>query len=128
MYIRFVAIDPQREPDRPKGVFDAAYDILHRGDAPEYLQTEMRETLDWFVANLPIPDRFARTRRSHRSDSGICWFKTDNNDCIAQVRYLVYLVTECGIPVRELRTEHPGYRIYEDGWQLVAEPFASTPS
>ena len=127
MFIRFVACDPNRDPDRPAGVFGAAYDILHYETGPKYLRDELRQTLDWFVTNLPIPDRFARSRRPHRSDDGICWFKMDSVACITHVRYLAYLVDECGIPVRELTTTMPGYVIYEDEAQLVAAPFATTP-
>ena len=127
MLLRFIAHDPDREPDRPEGVFAAAYDILHRDASPTYLQNEIRVTLDWFVRELPIPGRFARGRRPHRTESGLCWFKTDSVDCIRNVRYLVHLVTECGIPVRKIQTVTPGYVIYEDEHQVVAEPFADTP-
>ncbi|WP_146458585.1 hypothetical protein [Rubripirellula tenax] len=127
MFIRFVACDPNREPGRPEGVFGAAYDILEHETGPKYLHDELRSTLDWFVTNLPIPDRFALSRRPHRSDDGICWFKMESVDCVARVRYLAYLVAECGIPVRQLTTATPGYVIYEDDFQLVAAPFATTP-
>ena len=127
MLIRFIASDPDREPDRPEGVFGAAYDILHVGTAPDYLRDEIRKTLDWFVHNLPIPDRFARSRRPHRADDGFCWFKMDATDCIEHVRYLTFLVSECGIPVRQITTESPGYVIYEDDSQIVAAPFSTTP-
>ena len=123
MYFRFIAADPDREPNRPEGVFAAAYDVLDRGVAPEYLRREIRFTLDWFVRELPIPPRFARRRRPHAPDTGLCWFRTTSVDCVRQVRHLAFLVEECGIPVREVRTTSPGYVIYEDDHQIVAEPF-----
>ncbi|TWT51305.1 hypothetical protein Pla22_40820 [Rubripirellula amarantea] len=125
--LRYVAADPERESDRPEGVFAAAYDILHRDVSPAYLQAEIRKTLDWFVRELPIPDRFVSSRKAHRADTGLCWFKSDSVDCIRNVRYLVHLVVECGIPVREIRTNSPGYVIYEDDHQVVAKPTADTP-
>ena len=125
--LRFIASDPDRDPDRPVGVFGAAYDILRRNESPTYLQDEIRTTLDWFVRELPIPDRFVKSRKPHRADTGLCWFKADSVDCIRNVRYLVHLVTECGIPVREVRTDSPGYVIYEDDHQVVAKPTADTP-
>lgn len=125
--LRFVASDPEREPDRPQGVFAAAYDVLHRNTSPRYLETEVRKILDWFVSELPIPDRFVGTRRPHRADTGICWFKAESVECIRNVRYLAQLVGECGIPVREVRTDSPGYVIYEDDHQVVAKPTADTP-
>lgn len=127
IFLRFIASDPERESDRPEGIFAAAYDILHRDASPRYLQDEIHETLDWFAVELPIPDRFVRSRRPHRADNGLCWFKMDSGDCIRNVRYLVHLVTECGIPVREIQTDEPGYVIYEDDHQIVAQPFSATP-
>ena len=46
---------------------------------------------------------------------------------MAQIRYLVYLVSDHEIVVRELTTEQTRYVIYEDDSQVVAEPFATTP-
>ncbi len=46
---------------------------------------------------------------------------------MTHIRYLVQLVTEHDIAVRELRTDKPGYLIYEDDSQVVAEPFSGTP-
>lgn len=125
-YLRFIAMDPDREDGRPEGVFGAAYDLLERAVAPSYLLVEIRRILDWFVDELPIPDRFTRTRRPHRADTGLCWFKSNSENCVRNIRYLVFLVTECGVPVREVRTAKPGYVFYEDDHQVVAHPVAET--
>lgn len=37
------------------------------------------------------------------------------------------LVSEHDVVVRELFTDTPGYLIYEDDSQVVAQPFSSTP-
>ncbi len=127
MFIRFVTVQLDADTDAPSGVFAAAYRLLRDETTPDYLRLEIRSTLDWFVKNLPIPDRFCRSRKPHREDNGICWFKTDAADSMTHVRYLVHLVSECDVVVRELTTDKPGYTIYEDESQLVAQPFASTP-
>ncbi len=76
---------------------------------------------------MPIPKRFQRSTKPHRESKGIYWFKTDADDCIRHVRYLGYLVADHNVVVRELTTDRPGYIIYEDNYQVVAEPFADTP-
>jgi len=36
---------------------------------------------------------------------------------------MVRILERHGIYVKMIRTDKPGYVIYEDDWQLVAEPF-----
>ena len=127
MFIRFVTDQLDAHTDQPLGVFGAAYRLLEEDEIPDYSRTEIRTTLNWFKANLPIPERFARSRKPHRQDNGICWFKTHANGCMREIRYLAQLVAEHDITVRELLTDTPGYMIYEDDSQVVAQPFSSTP-
>jgi hypothetical protein len=39
------------------------------------------------------------------------------------MRELVALLVHKDVPVEELRTERPGYIVYEDEHQIAAEPF-----
>ena len=127
MFIRFVTNQRDEDTSNPVGIFVVAYDLLENGKLADFERTEMRRTIDWFKSNLPIPGRFVRSRKPHREDKGICWFKCSATDCMTHIRYLVQLVTEHDIAVRELRTDKPGYLIYEDDSQVVAEPFSGTP-
>lgn len=125
--MRFVTDQLDPETEQPMGIFGAAYQLLDDERTPDYSRTEIRTTLSWFKTNLPIPARFARSRRPHRKDNGVCWFKTNATECMRHVRYLVSLVSEQDVMVRELQTDNPGYIIYEDDSQVVAQPFSSTP-
>lgn len=40
---------------------------------------------------------------------------------------LVAFVSEQGDPIEIPRAERVGYTVYEDTWQVVAEPFSDTP-
>jgi hypothetical protein len=46
---------------------------------------------------------------------------------LAQLRRLATLVEVNGAVVHELRTDRPGYVVYEDAHHVVALPFADTP-
>ena len=127
MFIRFVTDQLDTDTDQSMGVFGAAYSLLEGDRVPDYSRSEIRKTLDWFKTNLPIPDRFVRSRKPHRQDDGVCWFKTTATESMKQIRYLVQLVSDHNVIVRELLTDTPGYMIYEDDSQVVARPFASTP-
>jgi len=127
MFIRFAT---DRRPDgapTPLGVFAIAYQLVEDHALAEYERAEFRGTLDWFESNLPIPARFKRSRKPHCEDKGICWFKSSAKVCLTHIRYLVHLVSDQNVVVRELVTETPGYVIYEDCSQVVAERFADTP-
>jgi hypothetical protein len=36
---------------------------------------------------------------------------------------MVHILERAGICVKKIKTDKPGYIVYEDEWQLVAEPF-----
>lgn len=36
---------------------------------------------------------------------------------------MIRILEQHGIYVKKIKTDKPGYVVYEDDWQLVAEPF-----
>jgi len=54
----------------------------------------------------------------------VCWFKPSATNHIAKVREISFILEENGVLVRVLKTHKPGYIVYEDHYQVVAEPFA----
>ena len=125
--IRFLADRPDPDSGRVWGVFQAAYAEL-RGDRPErWVRTELRASLDWFNAELARPGRFGRATGTPREPRGVCWFRPSARRHVREARYLGWLLGECGVPVRTVRTRKPGVVVYEDAAQIVAEPFAETP-
>jgi len=118
MPIRFVV--PQTDPDSHKrlGVFWAAYQILDDVEADEGLRISVRDTLDWFKANLRIPRSV--------NPSAIFWFKEGARDCTTRMWDLVADVKLHGYAVSRVRTRRPGYIIYEDSKQIAAIPFRDT--
>jgi len=80
---------------------------------------ELNELRAWFSDNLERPTSFGRdTLRL-----GICWFKIHATSHIARIWEMVRILERNGIYVKKIKTAKPGYVIYEDEWQLVAEPF-----
>ena len=54
----------------------------------------------------------------------MCWFKASATEHIAKIYQMVYILEQSGVYVRVNKTRHPGYIVYEDEHQVVAEPFA----
>ena len=88
--------------------------ILERNDADE-----LKTLQAWFGKNLNEPTSFGRDKLR----LGICWFKTDATEHIGRIWEMVRILERHGIWVQKITTDRPGYMIYEDEWQIVAEPF-----
>jgi len=82
----------------------------------------------WFGENLEVPSKFSRSssKAQHKKRKAISWFRDSATEHIKNIREIVQILSEYGIAVRMLTTERPGYIVYEDEFQVVAEPFAET--
>ncbi len=120
-YVRFVISRKDEDSRVEQGVFQAAALALEWREITGPDADELNELRAWFSQNLEKPTSFGRDKLRR----GICWFKTDATQHIARIWEMVQILERNGIFVKKIRTNKPGYVIYEDEWQLVAEPFRS---
>lgn len=109
------------------GIFATAAHLAEAGALPERDRRRLRRTLEWFQANLPVPDRFVRTTSKgfyRRPATAICWFRDDATRHLKRAWLLANTLRRNDVIVEFIRTRHPGYITYEDRHQLVAIPFA----
>jgi hypothetical protein len=102
-----------------QGIFQAAALALEWGTITGPDADELNELRAWFGENLEKPTSFGRATL-HR---GICWFKTGSVEHISRIWEMVQILERHGVYVKKIRTDRPGYMVYEDEWQIVAEPF-----
>jgi len=127
MYIRFVVADIDEDSGKELGVFQAMSNLRDAGelDPPE----EERHDLirEWFNEHLEKPSRFTASKPPfyRRQPKAISWFKDDAHEHISRVREYVAILVHHGVSVQMLKTERVGYVVYEDAYQIVAEPFAN---
>ena len=123
MYIRFVV--PRRHPDTgvQAGIFAAIKLLPPVGQLPYWDELRLQELRAWFNTHLPAPTRVARSRRPNGHHAAVSWFKTSARLHVAQARELAALLVANDVLVEELWTRRPGYVVYEDAVQLLAEPF-----
>lgn len=129
MYIRFVSpVTVYRMPFR-QGFFVPAYEMREDGDVDPYTKEQLEEILAWFRQNLTIPDRFSQKDLDPDEDDtfGLSWFKDSAKEHLAKSYELIGLLELYGYVIETLRTERPGVVVYEDEYQVVAEPFRDTP-
>jgi hypothetical protein len=106
------------------GIFQAAARLRRRADLPEYEKEVLLEIRDWFNENLNRPTRFSNSRRPERKKSkAISWFKSTALEHLDKARQMMQILRNHDIQTRVIKTRRPGYIVYEDADQIVAEPF-----
>lgn len=129
MFIRFVTAEHLPNMKGRVGIFQKAYAILRTPNAHE-LHATIRDQINWFEENLDTPDKFNRTKSKgayRRNTKGLSWFRDDGNEAVTRAKELSITLVEYGIAVDKIRTDSIGHIIYEDLYQIIAEPFKDTP-
>ena len=123
MFVRFVVAHQHPDTNEPMGIFEAI-DLLPRvGRMADWDERRLAELRLWFRERLPFPDRVARTRRPNATHRALSWFKPSATEHIAQARELAAVLEANDIRTHMLTTDRPGYIVYEDEVQVLAEPF-----
>jgi hypothetical protein len=125
MFVRFVTpiIHPQSRVS--SGLF-RAFDLYEDQDLiPACYLDRADELFEWFNDNLPVPDRLSRVVGRFRIAFGVCWLKPSAVDHICYMWDLAAIYEASGIPVQLLKSSRPGYLLYEDEFQIVAQPTTS---
>jgi hypothetical protein len=124
--VRFVLSRAHPDTSVEEGIFGAAYHLRDKVRTPVQDRELLEELLSWFSINLPIPERFNRTKSKgyyRKKTAGISWLKPTALEHIAKMRALVVILENNGYHVSEVTTDRPGYVVFEDDYQIVAEPF-----
>jgi hypothetical protein len=130
MFLRFVCPTKIDGMAAREGFFCAAYRLRRSAMTPPEILGVIEDQLTWFRKNLKVPPRFSRSTskgadRGHTI--GISWFKTSALEHLSKSYELISLLHEQGYAISTLKTFRPGYVVFEDEFQIVAEPFADTP-
>jgi hypothetical protein len=125
--VRFVL--PSTNPDTgvQEGIFNAAYALRREGEMARRDREELDTLLRWFGDNLAVPTRFNKTKSKgyfRRNTKGISWLKPSATEHVSRMHLVAGILKKHGRPVTMLKTLRPGYVVYEDEYQVVAEPFA----
>jgi hypothetical protein len=101
-----------------EGIFMAAYRLRDQGDIEPVQREQLIDLLSWFEQHLPAPQALEK----EWNKTAICWFRSESRECISRVWSLVHLLEENGVVIDKITSEHPGWVVYEDKWQVVAHP------
>jgi hypothetical protein len=125
VYLRFVIANIDESTGRELGVFHAVRDLREMGKLQHHEEEQHDLIRQWFNDNLEKPTRFTASKPPYyrKQDKAISWFKDSANQHLARMRELANILERHGISVQMLKTDRVGYVVYEDEYQVVAEPF-----
>lgn len=128
MFIRFVV--DYRDPDsgRRQGLFQVSWNLSEAGMLSARDEAEIQRIRLWFGKHLKQPDRLALSPRPHAKNMALSWFRDSATQHVTKMREFAEIVRLHGFETKILHTDRPGYVLYEDEHQVVAYPFADTPT
>ena len=126
MYLRFVVPDIDEDSEEELGVFHAVRYLREDGKLYSYEEEHYDLIRQWFNEHLEKPTQFTTSKPPfyRKKNKAISWFKDSAAEHLAHVRSLVAILQNHGVSVRMLKSERVGYVVYEDEYQIVAEPFS----
>lgn len=122
-YIRFVVDKHDEDSQEPQGLFGAVYELKDSNLLSDEHAHQAKEVLRWFEKHLPIPNRFSRSSKQNAQCVAISWLKPTAIEYIEKMKDLAGILYIHDIPTKILTTDRPGYVVYEDKYQIAAQPF-----
>lgn len=116
--IRLALLEVDEDSRTSAGVLTSAYRVMRDDDTTEQDRRALRELLDWFEANLPVPPALSY----EGTERALSWYYPTAKEPIAKTWEIAEILGRQGIQVQLLKTKKPGFVIYRDEHQVVAFP------
>lgn len=126
MFVRFVIHKNDCDSGRRQGLFQAMSELEDSGTLLEHEQQQYDAIYEWFRHNLHKPHSFSRSSKPHAKNVALSWYKDAAVEHIAKMHAMAQILEAHGIAVDVLHAVRPGYIVYEDKYQIAAEPFRET--
>jgi hypothetical protein len=123
-----VVADVDEDSERELGVFHAVGNLRDEQKLNTHEEEQHDSIVEWFNEHLQTPTRCTASKPPfyRKKSKAISWFKDTAHEHLERVRELVVILERHGISVRMLKENRVGYVVYEDEFQIVAQPFADT--
>ncbi len=122
-YLRFVITRLDHESQRRQGLFQALSDLEHADALSPDEQALYDNIYAWFRHHLRKPRNLSRSSKPHARNVALSWFKVTAHEHIRRMHGLASILQSHGVDVDIIRSQRPGYIVYEDDHQVAAEPF-----
>ena len=105
------------------GIFCAAFDLLDERVLGDDDFAALADLMAWFREHLNRPFNY-RLKSGWRSARAVCWFKSSAHEHLAQAWKMAKILERNDVFIWVIKAARPGYVLYEDDAQILAEPFA----
>jgi hypothetical protein len=122
MFLRFVSREIDEDSRVSAGLFRAAYKLIEEVCLPDYEYDALREPMKWFNEHMESPYNF-RLQPADLADRSLCWFRSTATEHLRRAWEMVAFLEQRDIFIRMIKTEAPGYILYEDEAQVLAFPY-----
>ena len=128
MYLRFEVSELHETSGRGLGVFHAARYLRDDGHLFPYEEAHLEDLIEWFNLHLEKPTRFTASKPPYyrKKNRAISWFRDSAHEHISRIHEIVTILENHGVTVHMIKADRVGYIVYEDDYQVVAEPFSDT--
>ena len=126
MYIRFVVHKNDQNSGHRQGLFQALATLRDQETLLPRDLSAYEEIYEWFKKNLKKPRSFTRSSKPHAKKVSLSWFKDGATEHVGKMYALAHILETYDVAVDVIRTKRPGYVVYEDQYQIAAEPFSET--
>lgn len=126
MYIRFVVYDKDKDSGKRLGLFHASKYLRESKQLSEFEEIQLLSIMNWFNKNLEKLEAFTRSSKPHAKGVAISWFKDTAREHLAKMYEFSSILDSHGIAVEVIKSHNPGYIVYEDKFQVTAQPYAQT--
>ncbi|HEX5706433.1 MAG TPA: hypothetical protein VFX96_04015 [Pyrinomonadaceae bacterium] len=123
MFLRFVGAQVDRNSHVRGGIFMAATRLRDSGSLPDYEFDALMSLAEWFDENLERPTKFSRSKGAVETYRAVCWFKSTARAHISKAWELVSILERNDVLIDVVKSARVGYVVYEDDFQVAAEPF-----
>ncbi|MCP5020415.1 MAG: hypothetical protein GY930_01455 [bacterium] len=128
-FVRFALATKHPGIGTHEGPFHLAYGLAKDHRIAQWDRDDLSEILAWFDTNLSVPSRFSKTKsKGHyrRPTKGIAWLRDSAKEHISRMNQLKVILERYDYEINMIRETRVGYLIYEDQFQVIAEPFSDT--
>ena len=101
-------------------------ELRDSGKLSPHDQIHVNEIREWFGNNLERPGYRLDSGRRGRQLQAISWYKSTATKHIDKMREYQRVLESYGYVVEMIKSNRPGYIVYEDEFQVAAYPFADT--
>ena len=118
-YTRYVIDDGERDDGEMDGVITILMDKIKDKIVDTYDSQLYEEVMSWYNKVVPVPPYYAN--RGYWTINSLAYWKSDRREIHEYMFSLIGICERVNLKTKVILTNDPGFILYEDAFQVVAE-------